>query len=247
MNTKMKQIGIKLDVVCVCLCGIKHGVSCNRVVETNYDIKRQLSPRSIVCHAPTNQVFLYTRPTKFVGADAFCVDALYTVGSSFNSPARTSRSATHLSPLRGFPVASPERGLSSLSESLHHVMYSSMASPPPRKKAGLYASLSQATASLLSTSPDLVPLAVHTASMSPFVAKAAPASWEETMSRLSVSNASHRKSSTRLPIAVNRDRRHSHSYSPSSSAPHSADKRTWKERWDDAISSYRCALHFDGC
>ena len=83
--------------------------------------------------------------------------------------------------IKTVPSAAPEKGLTSLSSSLHHISYSSGEAQEQSNTAsrgGLYVSLSEATASLRSASPDLEPL---TAYMSPFVVKAAPRTWEEVI------------------------------------------------------------------
>lgn len=78
----------------------------------------------------------------------------------------------------------PEKGLMALSSSLHYI---SSSSGEPQEcvnaasRGGLYLSLSEATASLRSASPDIEPLATH---MSPFVVKAPPRTWEEVSHEL---------------------------------------------------------------
>ena len=105
--------------------------------------------------------------------------SIFSTDSSLISHSRPNCNHESLTRLSSHPVCGvSEKGLASLSSSLHHISYSSGEAPSGNlsSRGVLYTSLSEATASLRSTSPDLEPL---TACMSPFVMKAPARTWEE--------------------------------------------------------------------
>lgn len=109
---------------------------------------------------------------------------------------------------------------------------------------GLYGSLSEATSSLRSTSPDLAPLAD---TMSPFVTRPPAATWEETMSRLNLthSHSSHGHAPKQVQV-LNSARRAARSV-PRHERERERDSSStqWekeKEMWDDGPEQARVEL-----
>ena len=159
-----------------------------------------------------------------------------------------------------------QQGLGALSASLRHITSSSWPSSerPDRgapnsstDKAGFYVSISAATASLFSTSPELKPLAVP---MSPFVTKNPPRrTWEDAMSQLTVSNRKDAMSTMKKTNSAHRDPRHSlpafgtWDEDKRKLSPHKARISASHLTWEDAMSGYRCLclrllfLHISAC
>ena len=150
------------------------------------------------------------------------------------------------------PGRSTTRGLGALSANLRHITSSS---PGPTleshernsgaAKRGFYVSLSKATASLFSTSPELKPL---TAPMSPFVTKSPPMTWEDAMSQLTLSHRKDPASAMKKMTSAHRDPRHSlpvfatrgEEERTGNEAPRKARMSASHLTWEDAMSGYRC-------
>jgi len=145
-----------------------------------------------------------------------------------------------------------QQGLGALSASLRHITSSSWPSSErpdgsaqnsSTDKAGFYVSISAATASLFSTSPELKPLAVP---MSPFVTKNPRQTWEDAMSQLTVSNRKDAMSTMKKTNSAHRDPRHSlpafgtWEDHKSKLSPRKARMSASHLTWEDAMSGYRC-------
>jgi hypothetical protein len=158
-----------------------------------------------------------------------------------------------------------QEGLGALSASLRHITSSCWPSSerPDRgapnsstDKAGFYVSISAATASLFSTSPELKPLAVP---MSPFMTKNPRQTWEDAMSQLTVSNRKDAMSTMKKTNSAHRDPRHSlpafgtWEDHKSKFSPRKARMSASHLTWEDAMSGYRClyvrllVLHISLC
>ena len=159
------------------------------------------------------------------------------------------------------PGRTTTRSLGALSANLRHITSSTSGpslgrperNPDAAAKGGFYVSLSAATASLFSTSPELKPL---TAPMSPFVTKSPPMTWEDAMSQLTLSHRKDPASAMKKMNSAHRDPRHSlpvfatggEEERKGNEAPHKARMSASHLTWEDAMSGYRfiflCLLNF---